>query len=94
MKFENDPIKAASNIKDHGVTFQEAESAFDDPYGFVEEQTHRNETRFALIAMNRAFRLLKVIYVYPIEANSIRIISAFVPDRTDRKKYEKNRRAR
>ena len=32
-KFEWDPKKAASNLKKHGVTFEEAKSVFYDDFG-------------------------------------------------------------
>lgn len=34
MRFEWDPIKAEANRRKHGVSFEEAESAFSDPTGF------------------------------------------------------------
>lgn len=47
MRFEWDPAKAASNIRKHGVSFDEAVSVFKDPLAFIfddithSEQEHR-----------------------------------------------------
>jgi uncharacterized DUF497 family protein len=32
MEFEWDPNKAEENLKEHGVSFEEAMTAFDDPH--------------------------------------------------------------
>ena len=31
MRFEWDPVKAESNVRKHGVTFDEVATVFDDP---------------------------------------------------------------
>ena len=35
--FEWDPVKAVQNLKDHGVSFETAQGAFDDPNQVVSE---------------------------------------------------------
>jgi uncharacterized DUF497 family protein len=41
VQLEWDPDKAEPNVKRHGVTFEEAASAFDDDLAYiVEDETH------------------------------------------------------
>ncbi len=35
MRFEWDPEKAAANLAKHGVSFDEAITAFDDPFALI-----------------------------------------------------------
>jgi uncharacterized protein len=35
MKFEWDPVKNQSNLAKHGISFEKAVSAFDDPFAVV-----------------------------------------------------------
>ena len=52
MMFDWDTKKAASNKAKHGVSFQEAITAFDDPYALIErdeEHTTATEIRESLI---------------------------------------------
>lgn len=77
MNFEWDINKAALNIKNHGVSFEEAAEVFYDPsavYGFDFEHSETEE-RFYVIGFSSR-RLLFVIYAEKIEANVIRIITA------------------
>ena len=62
--FEWDPGKAASNARKHGVTFDEAATAFVDPLGrIVEDPRHSSgEPRFALLGYSDDQRLLAVMF--------------------------------
>ncbi|GAC1446717.1 MAG: hypothetical protein NVSMB56_08060 [Pyrinomonadaceae bacterium] len=43
MRFEWDTDKASANIKDHGVSFDEAREVFDDPNAIMDfDKTHSN----------------------------------------------------
>ncbi len=74
MEFEWDPVKEASNIRDHdGVDFTTAQLVFEDPNRIERYKPERGEERFWVLGGAGAL-LLVVIYV---ERNSkIRIISA------------------
>ncbi len=77
MNFEWGINKAALNIKNHGVSFEEATEVFYDPnavYGFDSEHSETEERFFVIGFSSR--RLLFVIYVDRIEADIIRIITA------------------
>lgn len=76
MRIEFDPKKAASNLKKHGVSFEEATSCLLDPLALVRSDPDaRDEQRLILLGMSRAGRLLTVCYTLRDDA-SIRLISA------------------
>lgn len=93
MKFEWHPPKAASNLEKHGVSFEEAQEAFEDDYGVV-FRDHRNsvgEVRYKLIGGAQS-RLLVVSYTIredELGQEVIRLISAReAEDWEKRKCYE------
>jgi uncharacterized DUF497 family protein len=74
VRFTWDPRKAASNLRKHGVSFQEASTAFDDELGaYYPDTVHAD--RFVLIGYSRRQRLLYVVYA-EVQQDAIRIISA------------------
>lgn len=76
--FEWDERKAAANAKKHGVSFEEAKSAFyDERARLIDDPDHSgNEDRFVLLGLSSALRLLVVCHCYRGEDGIIRIISA------------------
>ena len=91
MQFEWDPQKAARNLRDHGVSFEDAASVFDDPLaGTIPDPEHSTEEpRFITIGVTPAQRLLVVVHTD--RADRIRIISARRATRAEKKKYEEGR---
>ena len=90
LKFEWDPRKAASNLSKHGVSFQEAVTAFADPLAriFDDEDHTVDEQREIIIGHSAKERLLVVCFTSQVE--SARIFSARKATRRERKKYEEN----
>lgn len=44
LKFEWDPAKASSNVKKHGVSFEEARTVFDDDFArMLQDPDHSQE---------------------------------------------------
>ncbi len=78
LRFEWDRRKAASNLKKHGVSFEEAKSIFvDERAKLIDDPDHsEDEDRFVLLGLSSALRLLLVCHCYRHEGNVIRIISA------------------
>ena len=72
--FEWDRAKAAANWRDHGVAFQQAISAFHDPFGveWIDDREDYGEERINLIGMCDGV-LLHITYTE--RAAAIRIIS-------------------
>lgn len=60
LEFEWNPDKAEANRKKHGVSFEEASSAFYDPlHVVIEDPRHSQaEERFVLFGRSSAGRLL------------------------------------
>jgi hypothetical protein len=90
--FEWDPGKAATNARKHGVTFEEAATAFVDPFGrVVEDPRHStSEPRFALLGYSENQRLLAVMFTE--RGDRIRLISARKATRRERHDYEEGKR--
>ena len=87
-EFEWDPIKAASYLQKHGVSFVEAATIFFDPLSSnVSDPTHSaDEQRFAITGLSYQHRLLVVVHVD--RGDRIRIIGARLATARDRKQYE------
>lgn len=78
LQFEWDENKAAINFKKHGVSFDEAKSAFYDEYAkLINDPDHsEGEDRFILLGLSSALKLLVVCHCYRNDDGVIRIISA------------------
>lgn len=78
IKFEWDSDKATANFKKHGVSFEEAQSAFYDEFAiqFFDEDHSSDEVRFLLLGMSTGSRLLLVAHCEREAGHVIRIISA------------------
>ena len=81
--------KETSNNKKHGVSFEEASSAFYDERALlIKDIIHSvDEERFVLIGMSQQSRLLVVIHLYWEAQEVIRIISARIATRTETNQY-------
>ncbi|MGB7555446.1 MAG: BrnT family toxin [Candidatus Korobacteraceae bacterium] len=88
LSFEWDKRKAESNRRAHGVSFGEATTVFGDPLSItISDPDHSSvEMRFLDIGRSCFGRLLVVSYTE--RANKIRLISARVAVRNERKQYE------
>jgi uncharacterized protein len=86
--FEWDRLKAANNLKKHGVSFDEAKSAFADPLSLtIDDPYHSDsEDRFVTIGRSDSERLLIVVHTDRDEL--IRIISAREATKGEMKQYE------
>jgi len=88
--FEWDPQKAKSNLIKHGVSFEEASTAFQDTLSLtIDDPLHSiDEVRVVLIGMSNKNRLLVVVHTE--RGDNIRIISARKATKEERKNYESN----
>ncbi len=86
MKFEWDPRKANSNLKKHGVSFDEASTAFSDALGAYYPDGLRDD-RFILIGFSKKNRLLYVVHA-EVTIDFIRIISARKATPHEKARYE------
>jgi uncharacterized DUF497 family protein len=92
--FEWDDQKAASNLKKHGVSFQEAKTVFGDPLSIsVADPEHsESEYRFIDIGLSERGRLLVVSYTE--RGTKIRMISSCLALPSERMLYEKGNKHR
>jgi uncharacterized DUF497 family protein len=88
MKFEWDPKKARSNLRKHGVSFEEAATGITDPMAATGADPDHSigEFRYITFGISEHGRLLVVAHTE--ESDSIRIISARVARKGERKIYE------
>ena len=88
MEFAWDARKAATNLLKHGVSFEEAVTAFYDPLSLtIDDVDHaEEELRFVLIGLSSRGRLLVVAHIDLGER--IRVISARLATRRERWTYE------
>ena len=90
LLFEWDPRKASTNIKKHGVSFDEASTAFGDLLSItIGDPLHSDqEERLVLIGQSIAGRLLVVVHTE--RGDRIRIISARPATKREGITYEKD----
>jgi uncharacterized DUF497 family protein len=91
MQFEWDPRKAKENQKKHGVSFDEAVTAFYDPLSatFDDPDHSAIEQRYITIGFSSKNRLLVIAHVE--RGRNIRIITARPATTHERKKHEKQK---
>ncbi|MCU0568117.1 MAG: BrnT family toxin [Oculatellaceae cyanobacterium Prado106] len=88
MQFEWNESKAARNLSKHGVSFEEAETVFDESLyvDFYDPDHCEDEERYLIVGASNRGRLLIVSYTE--RGTSIRIISAREVTRIEREVYE------
>jgi len=89
LRFTWDHRKAAANRRKHGVSFEEAATAFGDPLSLtVPDPDHSaGEERFVLLGRSVGQRLLVVVHLERAD-DEYRIISARLATRSERRQYE------
>ena len=86
MDFSWDERKAASNLRKHGVSFDEAASVFADPLALYIDDTV-DPGRTLLLGASVRNRLLLVVHA-ELDESTIRIISARRATWHERRRYE------
>jgi uncharacterized DUF497 family protein len=84
-----DNNKSALNMKKHGISFEEARTAFfDERARVIHDAEHSSEEdRFLLLGMSRRLRLLVGCHCYRDSEEQIRIISARRATESERRYY-------
>jgi uncharacterized DUF497 family protein len=88
VEFEWDDDKAAVNLADHQVSFEEAKTVFNDPLyvDFYDPDHSYDEQRYLIVGESRQGRLLIVSYTE--RGDSVRLISAREVTASESKAYE------
>ncbi|WP_342361997.1 BrnT family toxin [Terrarubrum flagellatum] len=91
LDFEWDDVKARANLAKHGVSFEEAKKAFDDPWAFTryDDRFDYGEDRYVVVGQS-ASRILTIVYTE--RGERIRIIAAWPATRDEADAYYENTR--
>jgi uncharacterized protein len=89
LRFEWDARKDRANQAKHGVSFEEAKTAFlDEGARVIADPEHsEDEDRFILLGLSINLRVLVVCHCYLESENVIRIISARRANRSEQREY-------
>lgn len=88
MKYQWDKNKATSNLQKHGIEFADAVSVFSDELAITIPENRFDEERFVTIGMDAFGRILVIVFTWRSE--DIRLISARLAERRERKQYEED----
>ena len=90
IKFEWDSTKESTNIKKHGISFEEASSVFYDDFAvqfYDESHSELEEDRFLMLGVSNKAKMLMVCYCERQSGNRLRIISARKATKNEQKFY-------
>jgi uncharacterized protein len=89
ITFDWDEQKAWSNAQKHGVSFEEAQTAFYDGNARIsyDPEHSQNEDRYILLGVSDSLRLLVVCHVYRQSGERIRIISVRKATKQEQQQY-------
>jgi uncharacterized protein len=89
LSFSWDARKNASNRKKHGISFEEAQTVFEDENALlIDDPDHSiDEDRFILLGLSARPRILVVCHCYREQDDVIRIISARKATRPEQIQY-------
>jgi len=89
MRFDWDKAKNTANRRKHGVSFEEAETAFFDEEAIVYDDPDHSgdEERFLLLGLSNALKVLVVVRCLRGGGDVIRLISARKATRDERETY-------
>ena len=90
-RFDWDSRKAASNLRKHNVSFEEAVSVFYDDFAieFFDSDNSELEDRFLLLGLSSSMRLLLVCHCVRENGDLLRIISARKATKSESKLYKR-----
>ncbi len=88
LEFEWDSNKAKRNLKEHGVSFEEATTVFRDSLSITIADPDHSESEYRFIDIGMSNRGELLVVCYTERDDSIRIMSARRATRAERKNYE------
>jgi uncharacterized DUF497 family protein len=91
MKFEWDPQKAESNLRKHGISFEEAMTVFKDTLAFIfDDMNHTEAEHREIIIGTSALSRIVLVCFSESQKDTIRIFSARRATKSEIKDYEEN----
>ncbi|PAW83613.1 MAG: hypothetical protein B9S33_13465 [Pedosphaera sp. Tous-C6FEB] len=88
MTFEWDQAKASVNLRKHGVSFEEAATAFADELSLTIPDPDHSQVEERFILLGTSYRGKMLVVVHTERGDSIRVISARPASRRERQQYE------
>jgi uncharacterized protein len=88
LEFEWDPDKAESNLAKHGVAFHEAATVFGNPLAVTYHDLDHSDDEERFITFGQSANGTYVSVVHADRGKRMRIISARLMTRRERKHYE------
>jgi uncharacterized protein len=86
--FEWDPRKAAANLLQHGVSFEEAATVFQDPLAKIHDDPDHSTTERRDIIVGHSLQHHLLLVSFTDQGSKIRLISARPVTRQERRDYE------
>ena len=90
LLFEWDPRMARRNHTTHGVSFDEASTAFQDPLSMTIDDPLHSEAEERFILLGHSYRNRLLVVVHTERADRIRLISARFATNRERLIYEED----
>lgn len=94
LEFEWNERKNRTNVRKHGVSFEEAQSAFKDENAvqYHDPDHSENEDRYILLGFSTKLRVLVVCHCFREAELAVRIISARKAVKTEKEAYREANR--
>lgn len=86
--FEWDAEKARENLHKHGVSFDEAVTAFSDPLSRTIRDPDHSDTEERYILMGVSDRMRLLVVAHTERGDRIRLITARIASKRERRQYE------
>jgi uncharacterized DUF497 family protein len=90
LLFEWNPEKATNNKKIHGITFDEASTAFKDTLSLTIYDPLHSEDESRLVLIGNSYRNRLLVVIHTERGDRVRIISARKAKKKERQHYEEN----
>ena len=89
LTFEWDQNKSDENERKHGITFEEAKTAFNDPFAITIDDPDHSDDEYRYIDIGFSSKGRVIIVWYTEKSQNICIIGCRKATRYERKTYEK-----
>lgn len=94
IEFEWDKRKASANLRKHGISFDEARTAFFDESAMLYHDPDHSDQEDRFLLLGNSFKLNTVVvcHCFRESESKIRIISARKADKSEQTEYWNNRK--
>jgi uncharacterized DUF497 family protein len=89
--YEWDEQKAQSNFRKHEISFDEAETVFDDPLAITIRDPNHSQAEVRFVDIGQSDKDHVLVVTYTERGKQTRLISARIATRAERIKYEEEK---